>query len=387
MVAMARAIWTGSLAFGLVNVPVGLFAATEDRTIHFNQFQAGTSDRIRYQRVNERTGKQVELSDIVRGREIGDGDYVLVTDEELEAVEPGRSRTIEITDFVDLDEIDPIYFQKTYYLAPQGPDAERAYALLRDAMAATNRAGVAMFVMRGKQYLVTVRPDGDVLALETMFFADEIRDPDEEFGGLPSSRSVRGRELAIARQLIDSMTTPWEPENYRDTYRERVEDLIERKRQGEEIVTESEPPEEGKVVDLMDALRRSAEAARGGRPAREGTSRQSSGKQGGGKQGGGKQSGGKQSGGKQGGGTQGGGRRSGRSAGASKDDSGTASGKAGRSRAARAAGDGADLDRMSKSDLAKLAADLGVEGRSKMGRDELAAAVRKARRSSARSAS
>lgn len=351
---MARAIWTGSLAFGLVNVPVGLFAATEDRTIHFNQFQAGTSDRIRYQRVNERTGKQVELSDIVRGREVGDGDYVLVTDEELETVEPGRSRTIEISDFVDLDEIDPIYFQKTYYLAPQGPDAERAYALLRDAMAATNRAGVAMFVMRGKQYLVTVRPDGDVLALETMFFADEIRDPDEELGGLPSSRPVRGRELSIAKQLIDSMTTSWEPEKYRDTYRERVEDLIERKRQGEEIVTESQPPEEGKVVDLMEALRRSAEEARGGRSGSQSRGKQNPGKKAPGKKAHSKKAPGKQTSGK---------------------------GKG------KGAGDGADVDRMSKSDLAKLAADLGIQGRSKMGRDELAAAVRKARRSPARSAS
>ena len=418
---MARAIWTGSLAFGLVNVPVGLFAATEDRTIHFNQFQAGTSDRIRYQRVNERTGKQVELSDIVRGREIGDGDYVLVSDGELEAVEPGRSRTIEITDFVDLDEIDPIFFQKTYYLAPQGPDAEHAYGLLRDAMAATNRAGVAMFVMRGKQYLVTVRPDADVLVLETMFFADEIRDPDEELGGLPSSRPMRGRELGIAKQLIESMTTSWEPGKYRDTYRERVEDLIERKRQGEEIVTESQPPEEGKVVDLMEALRRSAEAARGGRAAQDGGAR--SGGQGGGRQGG-SQSGGKHStagvgkhstagAGKASGSRTGGSRTGGSRTGSSKAGSGKSSGdsgggksgggksgggksgggKAGRGRASRdgqegkAAGDGADLDRMSRSDLAKLAAGLDVRGRSKMGRDELAAAVRKARRSSARHAS
>ncbi|MGE5135971.1 MAG: Ku protein [Gemmatimonadota bacterium] len=359
---MARSIWTGSLAFGLVNVPVAVFAATEDRTIHFNQFEAGTSDRIRYQRVNERTGKQVELSSIVRGREVGDGDYVLVSDEELEAVEPGRSRTIEISDFVDLDEIDPIYFQKTYYLAPQGEDAERAYALLRDAMAETNRAGIAMFVMRGKQYLVTVRPDGDVLALETMYFADEIRDPGEELGGLPSSRSVRRRELSIATQLIDSMTTSWEPESYRDTYRERVEDLIERKRQGEEIVTESQPPEEGKVVDLMEALRQSAEAARGGRAGKDGAGRR---------------------------GRQGGAARSSRQGASSKGASSKgASSKTGRrGQQGRAADGGADVDRMSKTELAKLAADAGIQGRSKMSRDELADAVRKARRGTARSAS
>jgi DNA end-binding protein Ku len=258
---MARAIWTGSLAFGLVNVPVGLYPATEDKTIHFNQFQEGTSDRIRYKRVNERTGREVDLAHIVRGHEISKGEYVLVTDEELEAVEPGRSRTIEIIDFVDLDEIDPIYFQKTYYLAPQGEGAERAYGLLRQAMAATGKAGIATFVMRGKQYLAAVRAEEDVLVLETMFFADEVRDPRDEIENLPAQHAVSRRELTIAKQLIESMATAWQPENYRDSYRERVEDLIERKRRGEEIVSESAPPEEGRVVDLMDALRRSAEAA------------------------------------------------------------------------------------------------------------------------------
>lgn len=172
---MARPIWTGSVAFGLVNVPVVLYTATEDRTVHFNQFQAGTADRIRYKRVNERTGREVKLADIVRGHEVSKGDYVLVTDEELEAIDPGRSRTIDMTDFADLAEIDPIYFQRTYYLAPQ------------------------------------------------------------------------------------------------DTYRERVEELIERKQRGEEIVTEVAAPEDSSVVDLADALRRSVQAQQrrqaGGRPA------------------------------------------------------------------------------------------------------------------------
>jgi DNA end-binding protein Ku len=136
---MARPIWTGAVAFGLVNVPVALYTATEDKTVHFNQFQAGTADRIRYKRVNERTGREVELADIVRGHEVSKGDYVLVADEELEAIDPGRSRTIDIADFVDLDEIDQIYFQKTYYLAPQGEGAVRAYALLHRAMTAAGR--------------------------------------------------------------------------------------------------------------------------------------------------------------------------------------------------------------------------------------------------------
>ena len=150
---MARPIWTGSVAFGLVSVPVSLYTATEDKTVHFNQFQAGTSDRIRYKLVNERTGREVDLADIVRGYEVSKGDYVVVTDEELEAVDPGQSRTIDIADFVDLAEIDPIYFQKAYYL---------------------------------KQHLATIRAgEADVLALETMFFADEVRDPRDEIGDLP----------------------------------------------------------------------------------------------------------------------------------------------------------------------------------------------------------
>jgi DNA end-binding protein Ku len=263
---MARAIWTGSLAFGLVNVPVGLYSATEDKTVHFNQFQAGTSDRIRYKRVNERTGREVDLADIVRGHEVGTGNYVLVSEDELEAVEPGRSRTIEITDFVDLAEIEPIYYQKAYYLGPRGDSATRPYVLLHRAMSDSGRAGIATFVMHGKQYLVAVRAAGDVLALETMYFADEVRDPDDVIDGLLAGERVRQRELTIARQLIESMTTSWDPRGYRDTYRERVDDLIERKRRGEEVIAEGAPAEESNVTDLMDALRRSAEQLRTRRP-------------------------------------------------------------------------------------------------------------------------
>lgn len=258
---MARPIWTGSVAFGLVNVPVALYTATEDKTIHFNQFQAGTSDRIRYKRVNERTGQEVDLADIVRGFEVSKGDYVLVTDEELDAIGPGRSRTIDIADFVDLAEIDPTYFQKAYYLAPQGEDAMRAYALLYRAMADSGKAGIATFVLHGKQHLAAIRAgQADVLALETMFFADEVRDPRDEIGDLPDAEAPRSRDLTIAKELIDSMAVTWNPANYQDTYREQVEDLIERKQRGEEIVTEAAPPKDSGVVDLGDALRRSLEA-------------------------------------------------------------------------------------------------------------------------------
>jgi len=272
---MARAIWTGSVTFGLVNVPVGLYAATEDATVHFNQFQEGTSDRIRYKRVNERTGHEVDLAHIVRGHEVGDGDYVLLSDEELEAVEPGQSRTVDITDFVDLAEIDPIYYQKSYYLGPRGEDAARPYALLHRAMADTGKAGIATFVMHGKQYLATIRAsEPDVLVLETMFFADEVRDAADMIEDLPTGETFRGRELTIAKQLVASMTTGWDPAGYHDTYRERVEDVIKRKQRGEEIVSEGGGAPEDSNVDLMDALRRSAEEMRGRRkPSRGGGSR------------------------------------------------------------------------------------------------------------------
>ena len=208
---MPRAIWTGSLSFGLVNVPVGLFTATEDRTVHFNQFQAGTGDRIRQKRVNERTGEEVEYSDIVKGYDLGAGEYVIITPEELESVEPGRSRTMEIVDFVDLDDIDPIYYKSTYYLAPQGEQAVRAYALLRQAMIEEKKVGIATLVLRNKQHLVAIRPTQAVLALETMHFADEVRDPATEIDSVPGDMTFKGRELDTAKLLVESMASPWDP--------------------------------------------------------------------------------------------------------------------------------------------------------------------------------
>ena len=263
---MARAIWTGSLSFGLVTIPVGLYSATEDKAIRFHQFQEGTTDRIRNKRVNERTGEEVDYADIVKGYDIGGGEYVIVKPEELEAVEPGPTRTIEIVDFVDLESIDPIYYKTTYYLAPQGNDAQRAYELLRQAMGSSKKIGIATFVMRSKQHLVAVRPESKVLALETMFFSDEVRDPTTEIGSLPGDLSFKPREIDTAKLLIDSMSSEWNPENYADTYRERVEELIDRKRQGETIVTDGEARTPAPVVDLMDALQASVEAARNHRP-------------------------------------------------------------------------------------------------------------------------
>ncbi len=256
---MARAIWKGSLSFGLVNVPVGLYPATSDKAVHFNQFEAGTSDRIRYKKVNERTGTEVEASRIVKGVDLGGGEFVIMTDDELAAAEPERSRYIEITDFVSLKEINPVYFRTTYYLAPEGEAAGRAYALLRQAMRESGKVAIATFVMRNKEYLVAIRPEADVIALETMYFADEVRSPEKELPNLPDVEDPSEREITMAELLIESMEGSWDPKRYHDTHRQKVEALVEEKRQGKEIVAASSAPT-AKVVDLMEALSASIKA-------------------------------------------------------------------------------------------------------------------------------
>jgi DNA end-binding protein Ku len=260
---MARAIWSGSVSFGLVNVPVGLFSATQDHEVHFHQFEKGTSSRIRYERVNEDTGDEVEYGDIVKGAEVGDGEYVMLTQEELESVEPGRSRTIDISDFVDAAEIDPIYYQKSYYLAPSDDAAKKAYALLVKAMAKAERIGVATFVMRGKQYLAAIRPSDDILVLETMYFADEVRDPADGIDNIPVRSRVGGKDLDMAVSLVKSLTTEWDPKAYRDTYTERVQKLIDAKKNDREIVLPETTEDAGaEASSLLEALQASVDAAK-----------------------------------------------------------------------------------------------------------------------------
>ena len=324
---MAKAVWTGSLSFGLVNVPVGLYSATEDRSIHFNQFRAGTSERIRNKRVSELTGDEVAYSDIVKGYDLGGGEYVILTPEELTSLAPGPSHTIEVTDFVELSEIDPIYFDKPYFLAPHGKNGDRAYELLRKVMAETNKVAIATFVMRDKQYLVAVRPEKSALVLETLLFADEVRDPVKEIEVLPVQASFEDREIEMAKLLIDSMTTAWQPESYRDTYRERVEELIDQKCQGTVVVSEGPRAEPAPVVDLLAALQASVSAARG---------------------------------------------RSGVPVSAVAQRSQKPTGPTDRVRQrARAS----DTGGTSRAELARQAADLGIAGRSKMNREELEHAV------------
>jgi len=264
---MARSIWTGVITFGLVSVPVKLFSATHDHEVSFHQFQKDTSDRIRYQRVNERTGKEVDFDDIVKGADVGDGTYVMLDPDELESVAPGRSRSLEIHTFVEQADIDPIYYQKTYYLAPGSDETARTYALLRDAMADADRVAIGTLVMRGKEYLAAIRAHDALLVLETMFFADEIRDPKEELDSVPSRASAKANELKMASTLIESMTGPWKPEEFRDTYADRVNDLIEAKKKGHEITVAEQAPAPTNVVDLMAVLRASVEAAKQRRSA------------------------------------------------------------------------------------------------------------------------
>ncbi|MCP3802252.1 Ku protein [Allokutzneria sp. A3M-2-11 16] len=261
---MPRAIWSGTVTFGLVSIPVGLYSATSDHTVHFHQLERGTADRIRNRRVNERTGDEVDRSEIVKGYELDDGQHVVVEPEELAEIAPGRSRTLEISTFVSLDEIDPMYFDRTYWLAPASSDYDRVYRLLWQAMAETERAGIATFVMHGKEYLTAVRAGEHGLVLETMFFADEIRDPGE-LESLPRKATVRGKELSMATSLIESMSGAWNPKDYRDTYTAKVKKLVRDKKKGKAVVAESEPPEPTGVVDLMEALRRSVEKARKGK--------------------------------------------------------------------------------------------------------------------------
>jgi DNA end-binding protein Ku len=266
---MARAIWTGAVSFGLVNVPVGLYSATQEHEVRFHQFEKGTSARIRNRRVNEETGDEVEYDDIVKGAEVSDGKYVQLTQEELESVEPGRSRTIDISDFVEAAEIDPIYYQKSYYLAPSGEEAAKAYHLLARAMDKAGRIGIASFVMRSKEYLAAIRPQDGVLVLETMYFADEVRDPVKEIDQLPAKARVGKKDVDMAVRLIEAMSAKWNPKNYRDTYTDRVEQLVEAKKNNEEIVEEAGEAESSeKVTSLLEALQASLD---GGKKHRAGT--------------------------------------------------------------------------------------------------------------------
>jgi DNA end-binding protein Ku len=260
-----RPIWSGAISFGLVNVPVKVFSATSSKDVRFHQLDGKSKSRIKQKRVSIATGEEVPYEDLIKAYEIAPDNYVTVTPEELEALDPKASKTIDIEDFVDLDQIDPVYYERPYYLVPD-KGGQKAYALLRNAMRETNKVGIARVVLRTKQYLAAIRPLDDALVMETMLFSDEVNPLDEL--DLPGPDvDVTEREEKMARSLIDSLTTDFEPSKYRDEYRERVLQLIEQKASGQEIVVEDAAEEAPRVVDLMAALEASLAAVKSGKTA------------------------------------------------------------------------------------------------------------------------
>jgi len=261
---MPRSIWTGAISFGLVTVPVKLYSAVNRKTVRFNQLNAKTGSRIAQKRVDASTGEEVAYEDLVKGYEISSDRYVVIDPAELDSVQPAKTKTIDIEDFVDLEEIDPIFYDHPYYLAP-GPGGAKPYRLLLEAMRDTNRVAIAKVVIRQKESLVAIRPlaDHDVLEMATMLFADEVVDP-ARLDDIPAAEDVKtnNREVDIAKQLIESLAGEFEPTKYKDTYREAVLAMIEKKAAGEEIVIQAAEEEAAPVPDLMSALKASLDAVR-----------------------------------------------------------------------------------------------------------------------------
>jgi DNA end-binding protein Ku len=258
---MPRAIWSGSISFGLVNVPVKLVTATSPKDVRFHQLHSTDGGRINQKRVCSVDGEEVEFSEIVKGYEIHRGQYVIVDPEELEALSPESNRSIDIEEFVDLAAIDPLYFDHSYYLMPDGV-AARPYALLVEAMAGTGKVGIGRFVLRTKQYLAALRPLDGALVLSTMLFADEVIGASELEIKTTADTQPSDRELKMARQLVDSLAAEWEPKKYKDDYREKVLELIEAKAEGNEIAIPEEAERPAPVVDLMAALEASLARAK-----------------------------------------------------------------------------------------------------------------------------
>jgi len=257
---MPRAIWTGAISFGLVNVPVKLYSAVSKQTVRFHQLHAPDGVRIQQKRVCPAEDKEVPYEEIVKGYEISPDHYVVITPDELEAIEPRKTKTIDIEDFVDLDEIDPLYYDHPYYLLP-GQGAQKPYKLLVEAMKQANKVGIARVVIRTKEQLVAIRPVGEILAMASMNFADEVVDPDS-FDEQPGEETdTSKREVEMAQELIASLTSEFDPTKYHDSYRERVLEMIEAKADGQEIAVQ--PVEEAEPVpDLMAALEASLAAAK-----------------------------------------------------------------------------------------------------------------------------
>lgn len=317
---MPNAIWTGSISFGLVSVPVRLFTAVRSHDVGFHQYNRDTGARIRYRKVDADSGDEVDYKDIVKGWDPGDGQLVMVDKQELAELDPDKSELLDIRDFVDLDQIDPVYYDKPYNVVPKGEAAAKAYRLLVEAMTRANKVAIGSFVLRSKEHLVALRPRDGLLVLCTMRFHDEVTEPREiEDAELVDAAEVRERELEMAQQLIENLTTEFDPTAYTDEHQERIQDFLRAKAEGAEPAPAPQR-EQGRVIDLTQAL----EASLGRRKAEEA------------------------------------------------DDAAAASGE-------EAAGDGAasdDYAAMTKHELYELAQEREIEGRSSMTKDELATALR-----------
>jgi DNA end-binding protein Ku len=255
---MPRSMWKGAISFGLVTIPVAVYPATEEKTLRFNQLHDEDLGRIRMKRVCEKDGEIVDFDHIVKGYEYEKDRYVVLTDDDFDAVPVESSRAIDIVQFVDLEEIDPMMYKKSYYLVPEETGA-KAYSLLREAMSQDQKVGIAKVSFRDKEHLAALRFRDDAFVLETMYWPDEIREAD--FGGVNVDSKVRAQELEMARQLIEGLTGEWNPEEFTDQYREAMMKIVEAKINGEEIeVVAAEPT--AKVVDLMEALKASVAAAK-----------------------------------------------------------------------------------------------------------------------------
>jgi len=262
---MPRTMWKGAISFGLVSIPVGMYPATEEKSLHFNQLHDEDMGRIKYKRVCSVDGEEVTFEHIVKGYEIEKDRYVVLEDEDFDAVPVESSRAIDIVQFVDIAEIDPMQYQKSYYLVPEETGV-KAYALLREALEKEGKVGIAKVAFRDKEHLAALRFHDDVFVLETMYWPDEIRAAD--FDNLDKSPKIRDQELQMARTLIENLTAPWNPDEYRDEYRQALLEIVEKKAAGEQIEAVEAAPV-SKVVDLMDALKASVEAVKKDQPAED----------------------------------------------------------------------------------------------------------------------
>jgi DNA end-binding protein Ku len=259
---MARPVWTGSISFGLVNVPVKAFTAVRDHDVHFHQLERKSGARIRNRKVSEKTGKEVDADDIQLGFEIRKGRYVTFDKDEVRDLKPESTRQIEVTDFVALEEVDPIYYDRTYWLAPANDEGKQAYQLLLAAMEDRQRVAVGTVVMRNKQYLAAIRPLDGALAMSTMRFADEVVERSEVDGIPKRGTKPAPKALKLATQIIDSLAGEWKPEQYHDTYVEELRERITAKDKGKEVVEEAAPEPTADVLDLMEALEASVQKAK-----------------------------------------------------------------------------------------------------------------------------